>query len=243
LVLRGGLVSDTRGEIVMAKSAKALRTFVPTAHILPILEDKFPKDHPAGKVFGKVGGLLEDYAESLGTTPRKLMVKDVYDQRGEINPKLLRYVEGIPRLPKQTVQRWRNYRSEIRANLRNLSNKIYGRKRKRGSTPSRGTILVGRVPEGMRPVLPFLPRQGKVDMKAKEARLKAPLNENGITLLTVLLSIWERFKLTEYSQLLVDRSAELYEELRKVTSSYRARILQRFVINIRNQMGLKKAPC
>jgi len=60
------------------------------------------------------------------------------------------------------------------------------------------------------------------------------------SLLTVLLSIWDRFKLTAYSQLLVDRSAELYEELRKVTSSSRARNLRKLVIDIRSQMGLRK---
>jgi hypothetical protein len=224
----------------MPKSKKSLEAYVPTAHILPILEDKFPKDRPDGKVFGKVEGHLNDYAESLGTTTRKLMVGDVYDQKGEIHPKLLRYVESIPRLPKQTVKRWRNYQSEIRANLRNLSGKLYDRKREKVDDGSKTTILLDRVPEALRVILPYLPREGSPNMDATEKRLKAPLKDNGIIMLTGLLNIWERYNLGTCDEVFIDHFLDLNQELKELSPSARIGVLLRLAKKIRKKLGLSK---
>lgn len=176
----------------MTESLQASQSFVPTAYILPLLEEKFPKGGSTDKVFGKVEGYLEDYAESLSATPRKLMVRDVYDQPGEIHPKLLRYIESIPRSPKQTVKRWKNYQSEIRANLRNLSKKLYGNGSNKANKRSKDNLLLKRVPEAMEAILPYLPREGCMKMKALDKRLQAPLRETGVVMLSALLNIWER---------------------------------------------------
>ena len=213
---------------------------MPTALILPLLEDKFPKGVSTDKVFGKVEGYLEDYAESLDATPRRLMVKDVYDQTGEIHPKLLRYIDNIPRLPKQTVKRWKNYQSEIRSNLRNLSKKLYGVESKKEHEHAKNNLLLKRVPEAMQVVLPHLQRVGRPKFTEEDKRLKAPLKESGAIILSALLNIWERHKLTSCEELFIHHSADLAKELKTISPSPCINYLKGFTKKIRLRLGFRK---
>jgi hypothetical protein len=213
---------------------------MPTAHILPLLEDKFTNGSSTDKVFGKVKSYLEDYAESLGTTPGKLTVKDVYDQTGEINPKLLRYIEGISRLPNQTVKRWKSYKSEIRANVRNLSRRLYKDAPKTTASRSRDNILLKRVPAAMRIVLPYLPREGCTSKATKDERLKTPLRESGIIMLSALLIIWARHGLTSCKELFIDHALEINEQIKELSQSNQIEYLKTLAYQIRQKLGFRR---
>lgn len=224
----------------MAASLSAPQSFVPTAYILPLMEDRFMKGRTTDPIFIKVRGHIQNYAESLGITPNKLMVKDVYDLTGEIHPKLFRYTESIPRLPKQTVERWKTYQGEIRANIRNLSKKLYGVSRKKGGNRSKENILLKRVPDAMRIVLPYLPRENRPDMADSDKRLKAPLMESGVTMLSALLNVWERYELTTCEELFIDHASDIVGELKELSPSPQIRYMKGLVRHIRELSGFRK---
>lgn len=224
----------------MSTSTRTPQTFVPTANIIPLVDDNYLKDSPTGKVFGKVEGYLKDYAESIGTTPRKLMVKEVFDQAGEIHPKFMRFIDKIPRLPKQTEKRWKSYRSEIRANVRNLSKNLYGIGGKKARKRPDDDLLLKRVPEALKVVLPYLPRQSYAKKEAKDKRLRAPLTDTGVVLLSAILNTWERNGLTTCEELFVGSVSDLYKEIRKLSASANAETLISRACNMSRWLGFEK---
>src|SRR3712207_5006792 len=95
-------------------------TFLPADPLIPLLELWCPDDSPEGKVYGKVKGMLWDYAEHLGITLGKLKIMDVYDGGGKLHPKILSYVAHLSPRNNQTRERLSKYRTEIRSRLRRL---------------------------------------------------------------------------------------------------------------------------
>jgi hypothetical protein len=198
----------------MSKKKSPKTTFVFTDAILILLEQKCSGDSAAGKDYGKIKGVLEDFAEHIGRTPGRLRVLDVYDQRGGLSTRLTQYIDTIPRREKQTLRRWKNYKSEIRTRIRTISNLLFTDREDGAAERSFDESLLDVVPEALRPILPHLPRHRSRRGLSEEERIQVPLSKRGLILLSVLVKVWNRLNLSSVEELFVNHSVAVRREIR-----------------------------
>lgn len=192
-------------------------------------------------VFGKIEGVLDDYAEFLNTTPERLRIMDVFDQDGDLRPRLEKYVSSKPRLPKQTEKRHKEYKGEIISNLRHLFFALYpsASEKRLNNAPLTKTLLDD-IPEAMKPILPFLPRvRGKSQGSISINRSESTLTENGVFALTALLNIWNSHSLQTLEELLITHSLAVTLELKKIASVKEFNSATSVLFILRNKLGFK----
>lgn len=207
--------------------------------ILPMLDVRYPKESEVGKVYRKVKGVLEDYAEHLGRTPNRLRILEVYNESGDIARKLDRYIDRIPRLEKQTIQRWKNYKSEIRANLRRVAINLFGLPVK--NLPRKlSQSLLDLVPEGMHPVIEHLPRE-RAWTRAERKRGHAPVTERGLLVLSAMMNVWHRLGLSTLEELFKNTAA-VRREISEIESGGPAYSAATELYPLRDKLGFEKLP-
>lgn len=205
-------------------------------------------DNQLEKTYRKVEAILRDYAERKKVAYKKLRVIDLIADGGEIQPPLLSYIRALPRLPGQSEERRKRYISEIASRIRRLMTAITGVNVKgRGVPATPVSILMGQVPEYIKPLLERLPKaRGGARRSAKEKRSPIDaLSRNGQLLLLALCRVDKAFAVEKeddpLNSLLLDHYDDLRAELRSSASSVAEfQLLKKTHCGLLKKLKLKK---
>lgn len=184
----------------------------------------------------KVSGVLQSYAAHNGIGYDKLRVLDVSTDGGEVNPKLLNFIQSAPRLPRQTEDRHRRYHSENASRIGQLIRLVTGIQPKRKGEPqvAQESILLEQIPDYLKQVLDKFPLRkdsSKRNIKTNCDRLKA-ITANGLLVLLALCRVAKASKTVNedspLNSLLVEHYYLVRDELRSLSTT---------VLEYRNSCG------
>jgi hypothetical protein len=131
---------------------------------------------------GKIKGKLEAYAKSLGSQPDDLRLLDVCTASGETHPKLLQFINGLPRKKGQTEQRYKKNKEENTSNSRRAVRAVIkllaGDVGEQPDGEAGATFLVGRPEEpALAEIYDLLPKE-----QTSPGVNMATLSESGVIL-------------------------------------------------------------
>jgi len=224
----------------MKNNERIMVDFSLTEPILPLLDARFSKESEIVVVYRKVRGVLENFAEHKGHNPNRLRILEVYNQRGEIAIKLNRFIDAIPRSEKQSVQRWKNYKSEIRANLRRVSRELFDLSAGGPEKEFHSSVL-DLVPDEMRAVVEHLPKERAWTCVKREERGRLAISERGLLILSAMMNVWRRLNLSTLRELF-ENSASIRHEILAIGPRRLAISALGQLYRTRDKLGFERHP-
>jgi hypothetical protein len=182
----------------------------------PFADATFANKTVLSQAFGKVKGLLEEYALSRNIDAEDLRLLDVCDDRGEIHPKLLKFIDSLPRRPKQTQENYRKYKNQNRCIIKRVINCLLGKESDKAKGEVNSLIMDG-APEFLKPLFPLLQRRRGTFSANKpgwrETRDKAPLSDSAQRILLTLIEVSKQHDIDTIESLFLEHGMDIRHTL------------------------------